>query len=315
VVELNDPMPLAGIAVMREHWKDATRREPGVRAGEDPLAVHDARVAIRRLRAAFTLFDRWYPKRDLRGFRSELRRLGRALGTVRDREVLLTNARAAASQLPDGELYGLLAQWEEEHADARVRLLRHLDGKRFRRFRRRFEKFLARHGAAATAEASSPDDGGAKLQEPEVAPKLVCDIMPAEIWKRYGAVHAYAPFVGEASLQRLHRLRIAGKRLRYAIESFQGGLAGSVKEVTAPLRDMQDALGELHDADVTIELLQVFQAGKAGPTDRVEPYLDQQRARLLESRARFETLWPAVAGAAFRAQLAGAIAGVHSPRQ
>ena len=94
--------------------------------------------------------------------------------------------------------------------------------------------------------------------------------MPAEIWKRYGAVHAYAPHLsGGHPAQRLHRLRIAGKRLRYAIESFEGALAVSVDGVIAPLREMQVALGELHDTDVTIQRLEHFQATKAGPSDRV----------------------------------------------
>src|SRR5437016_8192227 len=134
-------MPAAGIVVMSGYWKDAGKREGAVRKGDDPEAVHDMRVAVRRLRAALALFGSWYRRKQVKRLRKDLRRLGRRLGAVRDFEVLLDDARSAASRLPDAELSRLLAHWEEGHAAARVRLLGYLDGRAYHRCRRRLEEF------------------------------------------------------------------------------------------------------------------------------------------------------------------------------
>src|SRR5262249_13750555 len=129
-------------------------------------------------------------------------------------------------------------------------------------------------------------------------------------WSRYGAVHAYAPAVAGASLARLHRLRIAGKRLRYLLEGFEEILGGDAKAVIEPLKELQDALGKAHDADVAAGLIQAFMATYAGPSDHVEPYLDYQRSVILASRARFEQLWPALIGEERRRQLAVVVASL-----
>ena len=52
------------------------------------------RVAVRRLRAAVQLFRPYLPQQDAAYLRKELRRLGRALGPVRDYDVMLENLAA-----------------------------------------------------------------------------------------------------------------------------------------------------------------------------------------------------------------------------
>jgi CHAD domain-containing protein len=306
----NQSMPVAGAIVLSRYWNDADKKESAVRKGDDPEAVHDMRVAIRRVRAAYALLAPWYPERAIQGFRPELRRLGRRLGAVRDQEVLLAEARAAAEKLPQADLRGLIAHWEEQYATDRVRLIDYLDSADYDRFARRFERFLASHNGDEASGRARQSDGSARDQDSEVRAERVCDVVPSEVWSRYGHLHAYAPFVSDASIQRLHRLRIAGKRLRYVVESFEDLLGEEQKAVVGQLKALQDALGDLHDADVSIDLLESFRAAQAGPNDRIEPYLDRQRAALLAARARFEEIWPRVAGEAFRADLTAALAGL-----
>jgi len=306
-------MPLAGAIVMSGYWQEVDRRLRDVRHAENTEAVHDMRVAVRRLRVAFALFAPWYERQELRGLKRGLRRLGGRLGAVRDGEVLVQNARAAALRLPTADLAGLLTRWEAEHAVARVRLLDYLDEPGFSRFKHRFERFLEWYGTAATPEPLARSAGTQDGDDAGVTAHLVCDVMPAEIWRRYGAVHAYVPFVAEASLAQLHRLRIAGKRLRYAVESFEDVLGTSGKSAIALLRDLQDALGAVHDAHVAIELLDTFQTTTAGPNDRVEPYIEQQRSLLAASRGGFDRFWPSMAGGALTelvAKCAESLAGL-----
>ncbi|MBD5657597.1 MAG: CHAD domain-containing protein [Candidatus Eremiobacteraeota bacterium] len=58
-------------------------------------AVHDMRVAIRRLRSAMTTFGDRFPRKRWRALRDATRRIGRRLGRVRDADVHLAVLRAA----------------------------------------------------------------------------------------------------------------------------------------------------------------------------------------------------------------------------
>jgi CHAD domain-containing protein len=68
------------------------------RAGKDPGAIHDLRVAIRRLSRCLRVFAEFYPGGSWKRIRKELKGLMRAAGRVRDRDValaLLAEAGAA----------------------------------------------------------------------------------------------------------------------------------------------------------------------------------------------------------------------------
>jgi CHAD domain-containing protein len=297
-------MPVAGATVMGRYWQQAAKRQRDVRDVSNPEAVHDMRVAVRRLRVAFNLFERWYDERDLRGFARELRRMGRRLGDVRDGEVILENARAAATQLSDADLAGLIARWDASHAAARLRLLEYFDGSELARFRRQFEAFLDRYQSSQALPNLLVDDGD------EVPPYRVSDVIPALIWQRYGAVRAYDAVVAEAPAATMHRLRIAGKRLRYAIEAFEDLTGQAGEKAVKPLRQMQDVLGALHDAHVTIDLIQAFQTMYAGPSDVVDPYIEQQRASIATSRAQFDLLWQEISGPSVGLLVAHCVEGI-----
>lgn len=88
-------------------------------------------------------------------------------------------------------------------------------------------------------------------------PCRVRDVLPSILYARFADISAYSEWVEGpyVSIERLHRLRIASKGLRYTLEFF-GDVLGKeaeimIKEVTA----LQDHLGDLHDAVVAIDLL------------------------------------------------------------
>ncbi|HMB70112.1 MAG TPA: CHAD domain-containing protein, partial [bacterium] len=89
-------------AALRKHFARATAREPGARLGADPEELHDLRVAIRRLRAALRLYRDHLPGKARR-FGRELKRIGAALGDVRDLDVQIEWLRDHAGELPHRE--------------------------------------------------------------------------------------------------------------------------------------------------------------------------------------------------------------------
>ena len=74
---------------------DAFARLPDALRGEDVRAVHDARVALRRLRVAMHTFRSCFPRKRWTTQRHAARRIARALGGVRDADVHLAALRGA----------------------------------------------------------------------------------------------------------------------------------------------------------------------------------------------------------------------------
>lgn len=229
-------------AALREHFAQFLLQEPGVRLGEDAEAVHRARVATRRLRAAMSLF-RDYLSPDAQRLRSELRWIARLLGGVRDLDVQLARLANWREEDPTlasdalASLEALLARREQ----ARARLLRGLNSARYARLVAEFTCFL-RGGAC-------PDDS-ARCEKP--ARKE----MPGLIRRRYDKVRALGDAIAaDASPSEYHELRIQCKRLRYALEFAKSLYPKAVRNYLPRLVALQDLLGLHQDAYVAIEEL------------------------------------------------------------
>jgi CHAD domain-containing protein len=77
-----------------------------------------------------------------------------------------------------------------------------------------------------------------------------------------------------------HDMRIAAKRLRYAIEVAGGCLGAEAEELRARARELQDVLGEMHDCDVMLP--------RVAGIESVGALLHARRELLF---ARFRELW------------------------
>src|SRR5689334_3577444 len=77
--------------------------DPLVRTGRDPEAVHQARVATRKLRSNLRTFAPLLDPEWTEPLRSELGWLAMGLGAVRDREVLLERLRQRTASLPPND--------------------------------------------------------------------------------------------------------------------------------------------------------------------------------------------------------------------
>lgn len=73
---------------------------------------------------------------------------------------------------------------------------------------------------------------------------------------RIAEFYSYAPVVyTETEIEALHNLRISAKRLRYTLELFRSVFGALGEEMIEKVKAIQEALGNLHDADVRIELI------------------------------------------------------------
>lgn len=117
-------------AAIDERWRTVWATLPASIAGEDIEAVHDTRVASRRLRAAMDAGAPCFPGRWYRPLHAAARDLTSALGAVRDRDVLLQAFGAERDAAPAAEAPGidrLIGRLERERVTARAEMEAHLE--------------------------------------------------------------------------------------------------------------------------------------------------------------------------------------------
>ncbi len=259
--------------------------EPGARVGLVPEPLHDFRVAARRMRAALALFKRQLPP-ELSVYRSEAKWVGTATGRLRDLDVQLAGLERDGSRLAvPAEILHL---FRSRRARARRTMLRALSSPRFGRF-------VGALGAAL--EGAEPVAAGLRPLA-EIAPRL--------LGRRYASMQRRGRrLVVESPAEDFHDLRIAVKKLRYALEFFGSVYGRELKKYRSRLVSLQDLLGEHQDADVGAAMLREMAC-------REGARLGLEGRRFLESaavareheagllRARFSKRWDRLSGDAWR---------------
>jgi len=309
-----DSLVEAGRKVMRFQFAQMLRHEAGTRLGEDIEALHDMRVATRRLRAAFEVFDQAFDTAALKPHLKGLRMTGRTLGAVRDLDVFMEKAQAYIETLPLERRPGLdplLTRWKEQRETARAHMLEFLDSPEYARFKRRFNIFL-----------NTPGAGACPIPTDEPAPFQVCHLAPALVYERLASVRAYDPWLKNAPIERLHMLRIEFKKLRYTLEYFREVLGKRAFDVIADVKLLQDHLGDLNDAQVATQILTEFIASlelsqhdlpiaERENIEEVVNYLAARHAERHHLLVTFPTVWAAhFQYRTFRRNLASAIAAL-----
>jgi CHAD domain-containing protein len=231
-------MSEAGRKTFAFHFRRMLYHEPGTREGEDIKALHDMRVATRRMRAAFRVFGSFFDPKVVAPHLKGLKRTGRALGAVRDLDVFRLKIQVyldALSELQRGSLDDLLVVWDEQREAARQRMNAYLDSEEYRRFVERFDEFVETEGMGSLL--ISPDGG-------EPRPYRVHHVAPMAVYGRLAAVRAYDEWVTipDPPLARLHQLRIACKGLRYTLEFFGEVLGPEASSVIEEVVTLQDHL-------------------------------------------------------------------------
>jgi CHAD domain-containing protein len=227
------------------------RNDAETRLGTDPEAVHQCRVAVRRLRSDLRTFAPLLDPGWADGLRAELRWLGRPLGRVRDRDVLLEALGKRAEALPDpvrAPAEGLLRKLRAEREGHRGALLEDLRGDRY-------VSLLERLVEAARSPAFLPAAGEATSDR----------LLPLAA-KRWRRLRRFVVEIGpQASDEELHQLRIRTKRARYAAEAVEVVGGAPLARFALAAAALQDALGILQDSVVAVDWLRENATRSSGP--------------------------------------------------
>lgn len=235
----------------------------------DEEAVHQLRVASRRLRSALATYRPVLDAEVAAGLVAELRWLGGALGEARDAQVLRLRLDDLVAAQPAGPDLGSAAQRiddELEHREAAGRRAADevLAGERYRRLLDDLELLVC--DSPLTSYAATP---GRRLVPGLVAVDLRRVRRRHRAWRR--AVRAAEQGAGdpEAAEAALHGVRKAAKRLRYAAEAAVPVAGDRAADLAARAEALQDLLGEHQDTVVARAVLResgerAHRAGEAG---------------------------------------------------
>lgn len=205
-----------------------------------PEAVHQMRVGIRRLRAVMKAFEPMLPGPDGEAVEAELKWLAGELDQARDLDVLISASYVQAiHSLDDGGLAALGRQLLDAQTKA---------------YREARNAACSRRSARLWLEAAAWIETGAwtKSDDPRVSRlrELPVRLFAAQALDRLRkAVRKRARHWSRLDAHGRHKLRIRGKRLRYAAELFEPLYAGGKRRKTFlnSLKEMQGVLGDLND--------------------------------------------------------------------
>lgn len=281
-------------AIVRNCLAQIQANEAGIAKGVDPESVHQMRVGVRRLRSALALFDKSIPCPA--ALKAELGWLGSTLGEARDWEVLATTTlssirntgRHAPRLSPLRRAALQVAQASRQDVATALASVRYV-------------RLVLTLGAWML-------DVDSRITVTDTATQ------PAPAKRGYASSAPLKPFAGK-NLARLHhvlcrrgrhlksgsgparhRVRIAAKKLRYAVEFFQSYFSGKKnRTLLDALAALQDVLGRLNDIAVGSRLLRDLALRQDDLAKEVDFACDHLNADVQRDLRKLRKRWHAFA--------------------
>jgi CHAD domain-containing protein len=201
---------------------------------EDPDAIHDLRVAIRRLNQTLRVFMAWLDARRVTKLRARLKKLMERCGAVRNCDIAMAVLKAAEWQ--GGSV---LQSLEKERTHTCKRL------------RKTLQKWHHSHRAERWREkfAVAAGEKGLSGEMAEIA-RGILPGMTEELFQA-GAEAAQAG----STHHQMHRFRLMAKRVRYTLEAFDPVYKTATNEIMESLKGLQEKLGNINDCAATLVMI------------------------------------------------------------
>jgi CHAD domain-containing protein len=269
--------------------------DPGVRLGDDPEDVHQARVGTRRLRSDLRTFRPLLDPDWVAGLREEAGWYAALLGDVRDSEVLMERLEHQAATLPKEDATAvktIVRRLAREREVARVRLLVGMDNPRYVGLLDRLIE------AASLPQFDSADGDGPHQPAADALPALV-----RRPWRRLAKAVKALPEV--PADEHLHAVRILAKHTRYAAEAAAGVVGKRATAFAKQIAAVQTVLGDHQDACVMEAWLRT--TGPKARSTKEAMFIGQliglQRAEAAANRAAWPEVWARASDPALRGWL------------
>jgi CHAD domain-containing protein len=300
-LKFDDPLGKAANKILDFQFAQLAENEALIRAARNPLAVHQFRVAVRRMRAVLKAFKAYLPTLGRQALAADLKAIGAVTNPPRDIEVLTYKAAIYLAGQPAGgavPFAPILDMYAAQRDQARLELLHYLEGQPHQAFLRRYQTFVAQLDSF---------DG-----------PLAGEIVPGLVMGQWQKISAEFPEPSVMSVPQLHQLRIRLKVFRYTVEFFEELLPLEAVLVIDRMKGLQDLLGDMNDAYVaSFKCAQVIgdwdslaQHYSLKDDNRValRGYCEAREAEQAELVAAFPAVWVGFCGLEFQELLGKALA-------
>jgi CHAD domain-containing protein len=224
-------------AIARHCLKDLTANHAATCKG-NRAALHRMRIALTRLRAAIAFFSPMLADAERAHLKRELKWLNGHLGAARDIDVAIELLKQARRRTPSDST---VTAWKTKRAESRRHLTQALRSHRYRRLIADLSAWVENGPWSRTSRSTT-----AKRREAGI---VRYGTRKLARWRK--KLLKKSRRLKDLSAEKQHRIRLASKRLRYAIEFFAGPLAhrkSPMHDTLKCLRQAQTSLGELNDA-------------------------------------------------------------------
>jgi CHAD domain-containing protein len=251
--------------------------EPKVLRGDDADAIHDIRVASRRLQQVLDLLYPDARQKEVRRLRRRIRRCRRALGEVRNCDVMLdaVNQSLARKRAARREAWTAVRHYLlERRAGSFQQAMRKLSKVNLAVLYVRLKDLLATEGAAAEPAPSPEVMAFPDQPTSDQFPQRLAQSLEG-VWEAFQKQVAESQRDARGSV--IHTVRIAAKRLRYLIEVIhEFEVTGSAEALTW-LRGLQQHLGDWHDLEVLEQMVVDMVARPAFLREHLELAMEVQK--------------------------------------
>jgi CHAD domain-containing protein/CYTH domain-containing protein len=236
---LRRPPPEAARLLALASLDEAAANLKKIEASDDPEALHDFRVSIRRLRSTLRAYEDELEGSVSKKVKGRLKALWRSTSSGRDTEVQIAWLEEQRGRMAEDQVLGF--EWMAKRLESRReksygRMARDTGGTFSR-----IEKNLRRKLSSYRRKVSS---------DPIEEGPVFCSTGQALVAEHVEAVEERIQAVkGTRDPAEAHQARIAVKRLRYVIEPLAGCLRDG-EEIIEELKGLQDILGDLQDMHV-----------------------------------------------------------------
>ena len=226
---------------------------------DDRTALHDFRVALRRLRTWLRAYESYLAGSVRKRHWRRLREISQLAGVCRDNEVHVAWIRDVEESLksrerPGGEWFLHQVAERQREADAEFRSM--LDD--------RFEGTTD-----AIGDGLAVNDRRVDLRDPVPSRKFAAVAAPLIVTQATSLGERLGSIESIQDQAMAHSARLAAKRLRYLLEPIAAGVDGGTA-LLKRLRNLQDTIGEMHDVHVMAEeVIEAAERAGAEQTRRV----------------------------------------------
>jgi CHAD domain-containing protein len=248
-IRSDDSFAEAGRKVLLSHVQSMKSNEFAAAVDRDIEGVHQMRVATRKFRSAYSIFNKAFPKSFTRTIYKPMKRTAAVLGAVRDADVLLAklDRYIEFNNINSQVLQPLRSPIMANRRKARRALMLWLDSQSYSRFLHDAHLLLS-----VPLTKSKPIA--------EIPGRTIGVAVPILIYTRIAEVRDFALSIENFEMEQYHDLRLLIKKLRYTLESLSSLLNPGGALLVAQFKAVQDVLGDMNDADVMLNFVREIES-------------------------------------------------------